>query len=236
MKKLISIILLTIFAATFPGSAKMVFETLLVEIPVKPGEDVVTASFPFKIEDEDETIVECEVLCTCLGARVEPLNPDRSAKLNWKVGEEGVIKIRFETAKFLGTVEKAAALKLEGEEDPVLLTVRVKIPELIKVRPSNLKWNTGEEATEKVAKITIDHDEPIKIVSHVGRNATSFPYEVVTIREGWEYEVRIKPVSTAKSGMGMVSLRTDSEHPRFKRTAVYAVVRPEVKARPAPPK
>lgn len=212
--------------------AKIVFDSELVEIDVKPGEDVVTAVFPFKVEEEDETIVKVDVHCVCLGVRVEPLNPDRSAKLDWKVGEEGEIKIRFDTSKFMGTVEKGAALVLADREKPVDLTVRVKVPELIKVEPTTLKWARGGEGGEKVARITINHDKPIKIVQDVGRNKQAFPYELVTIREGWEYEVRMKPANTNESGMGMVLLTTDSEHPRFKRTAVYGVVRPELKSRP----
>ena len=206
--------------------AKMVFEKTLVEIDVKPGEDVVIGEFPFKIEGEEETISLMEVTCTCLDdPRVEPLLPDRSPKLNWKVGESGVIKIKMETKQFLGTVDKAAVLKLKGRKDDIPLTIRVNIPELIKVEPTNLKWDLGGPADQKVAKITINHDQPIKIVSDIGRNTESFPYELITIREGWEYEVRMKPTNTAKGGMAMVSLRTDSEHPRFKRTAVYGVVR-----------
>lgn len=213
------------------GAAKMAFDRELVEIEVGPGQEVVTAAFPFKIVEDDETIEKVEVLCVCLGARVEPLNPDRSAKLNWKVGEEGVIKIRFDTSKFLGTVEKAAALKLAGTEEPIRLITRVTIPELIKVEPTTLKWAKGQEAEEKIATVTITHDEPIKILSHAGRNTEDFPYTLVTVEEGRKYEIHMKPTSTAKSGMSMVSLRTDSEHPRFKRAAVYGVVRPELRKR-----
>ena len=206
--------------------AEMVFEKTVVEIDVKPGENEVIASFPFEIKGEEETIVGSEVFCTCVGKpRVEPLNPDRSAKLNWKVGEKGVIKLKMETAQFLGTVEKGAALKLLGRAEPITLMIRVNIPELIRVEPTNLKWDLGGAADEKVAKITIKHDQPIKILEHVGRNTEIFPYRLVTSREGWEYEVRVTPSSTAKAGLGMISLRTDSEHPRFKRAAVYATVR-----------
>lgn len=220
------LILFLCLLATRMASGEMVFEKTVVEIDVKPGEDEVIASFPFEIKGEEETIVGSKVFCTCVGEpRVEPLNPDRSPKLNWKVGEKGVIKIKMETAQFLGTVEKGAALKLLGREEPINLMIRVNIPELIKVEPTNLKWDLGSAPEEKVARITIKHDKPIKILEHVGRNTESFPYEFVTIKEGWEYEVRVKPTSTAKAGLGMISLRTDCEHPRFKRAAVYATVR-----------
>lgn len=207
-------------------SAEMVFDSQLVEVDLKPGQDEVIASFPFEIKGTDEKIEGMEVFCSCVGnPRVEPLNPDRSAKLNWKVGEEGVIKLKMETAQFLGTVEKGAGLKLAGRKELIKLTIRVNIPELIKLVPNNLKWDLGAANEEKTARILIKHDKPIKIVQHKGRNTEVFPYELVTIREGWEYEVRVKPNSTARAGLGMISMQTDSEFPRFKRVSVYATVR-----------
>ena len=206
--------------------AEMVFDSQLVEVDIKPGQDEVIASFPFVIKGEDEKIVGMEVFCSCVGnPRVEPLNPDRSPKLNWKVGDKGVIKLKMETAQFLGTVEKGAGLKLHGREELVKLTIRVNIPELIKLVPNNLKWDLGTATDQKTARILVKHDKPIKIIQHKGRNTEVFPYELVTIREGWEYEIRVKPTSTAMAGLGLISLQTDSEFPRFKRVAVYATVR-----------
>lgn len=212
-------------------SAKIVFDSKTIEVQVKPGQDMVTGFFPFKIVDEEETIVKAEVFCMCLEPQV-PLNPDRSPKLNWKVGEKGVIKGRFSTKQFLGTVEKSIEVTMKGHEKPVMLNFRVVIPELIKLEPATLKWDKGSKAEERVIKITVNHDKPIKIVSHQGNNDKVFPYEFKTIKEGQEYEVRIKPTSTEQSGMGMISLRTDSEFPRFKRKVIYAVVRPKTTGKP----
>ena len=129
------------------------------------------------------------------------------------------------------TVEKAIKLTMaDGKE--INLNFRVVIPELIQLAPSTLKWNKGESANERVVKITVNHDKPIKIISDMGNNDKVFPYELKTIKEGWEYEIRIKPTSTEISGMGMISLRTDSPFPRFKRKVLYAVVRPKMTGSP----
>ncbi|MDB4514456.1 hypothetical protein N9092_09150, partial [Akkermansiaceae bacterium] len=99
--------------------------------------------------------------------------------------------------------------------------------------PSTLKWSKGGVADERVVRITINHDKPIKILSDTGNNDKIFPYQLKTIKEGWEYEIRLKPTSTEKPGMGMISLRTDSPFPRFKRRVLYAVVQPKVSGKPA---
>ncbi len=213
-------------------SARMVFETKLVEIDVKPDETFVTGEFPFEVTGGGETIISYDALCSCLAGRVEPLLPDRSAKLSWKAGEKGVIKARFDTSKFLGTVDKAIELKLKGEKEPIHLTVRVNVPDLVQLTPSTLKWDKGSEAVEKVIKVKITHSEPIKIISHSANNEKTYPYEFKTIKEGWEYEIRVKPTDTAQSGMGMISLRTDSKISKFKRTTAYVTTKPKLKMKP----
>jgi hypothetical protein len=229
MKKF-SCFFVVLFAAWLPLSAEIVFEKKTIEVVVKPGQNLAMGLFPFKIVDEDETIIKADVFCTCLEPQI-PLGPDRTPKLHWKVGEKGVIKGRFETKQFLGTVEKAIELTLASGKK-VTLNFRVIIPELIKLEPATLKWDRGGAADERVVKITVDHNKPIKIISDVGNNDKVFPYELKTIKEGWEYEIRIKPTSTENSGMGMISLRTDSLFPRFKRKILYSVIRPKTSGAP----
>jgi hypothetical protein len=212
-------------------SAEMVFENKTVEVVVKPGQNLAMGLFPFKIVGEDERIVKADAFCTCLTPQV-PLGSDRTPKLNWKVGEKGVIKGRFETKQFLGTVEKSIKVFLAGRDEPVILNFQVIIPELIKLEPSTLKWSKGDLADERVVKITVNHDKPIKILSDMGNNDKVFPYKLKTIKEGWEYELRLKPTSTEEPGMGMISLRTDSPFPRFKRRVLYAVVQPKMAGKP----
>ena len=231
MKLLIPFVI-ALFGVCGSLSAEMVFENKTVGVVVEPGQNLAMGLFPFKIVGEDERIVKADAFCTCLTPQV-PLGSDRAPKLNWKVGEKGVIKGRFETKQFLGTVEKSIKIFLAGRDEPTILNFQVVIPELIKLTPSTLKWSKGGVADERVVRITINHDKPIKILSDMGNNDKIFPYQLKTIKEGWEYEIRLKPTSTEKPGMGMISLRTDSPFPRFKRRVLYAVVQPKVSGKPA---
>ncbi len=222
------IALVALICTVSVSTAEMAFKSKLVEIQVGHDQNEVTGEFPFEIKGSDETILSYDALCTCLAGRVEPLLPDRSAKLHWKPGEKGVIKARFDTSKFVGTVDKAIELKLKGHE-PIHLTVRVHIPQLLELSPSTLKWDKDGPAEEKVIKIKVNHSEPIMITSHSATNEKAYPYEVKTLKEGWEYEVRVKPAATNETGMGMISLRTDCKVPKFKRAIVYVTTRPKLK-------
>ncbi len=220
--------LLTFSMLTALASAKMVFETQLIEITAAPEITEVSAKFPFKIEDEVSEIIEYDAPCTCLTARILPLQQDRSTQLRWEVGEKGEIIGRFKMGNFKGTVDKAIVLKMKGKEEPIQLVVRVTIPALFKIEPSTLTWDQGEATSEKVFKVKVDHSAPINIMEHSGTSET-FPYEVRTIKEGWEYELRVKPTSTATPGMGMIRIKTDCSIKRHERHQVFVVVKRGVK-------
>ncbi|MEJ6634476.1 MAG: hypothetical protein QNL77_02065 [Akkermansiaceae bacterium] len=217
------LIIASFFLLTALASAEMVFETKLVEITAKSDVEVVTAEFPFKIEGDVSEIIEYDAPCTCLTARIEPLKADRATKLRWEVGEGGRIFGKFKMGNFKGTIDKAIVLKLKGE-DPIQLVVRVTIPVLFEIQPSTLSWDLGEVTAEKVFKIKVNHSKPIKILENSGTSKL-FPYEVKKIKEGWEYEIRVKPTSTETPGMGMIRLKTDCEIKRHERHQVFAVVK-----------
>lgn len=208
-----------------PISAEMVFETQLLEVTVAPDQYEVVGEFPFKIEGGAAEVVKYEAFCTCLEARIEPLKPDRSPKLHWAEGESGVIKTKFDTSKFLGTVEKSIKLTLVGVAEPVVLTMRITVPEILKVEPGTLRWDLNGEMDERTVKITVNHTKPINIRTHRSNNMEMFPYEFKVIREGWEYELKVKPAQNKTPGIAVISLLTDSELPRFKRLSCHAVVR-----------
>ena len=229
MKRLGCCSLLFFVLALATACAEMVFDSKLVEIQARPDDKTVLGEFSFEIKGRDEVIKTYDAKCTCLEARVEPTNPDRSSKLEWKVGERGKIMAKFDVTNFRGTVDKAIELNLEDGDAPIVLTVRVHVPELVKMEPSSHKWDVGSSPEAKTFKITVNHTEPIRILSHTGNNP-NFPYELKTIKEGWEYEVTVKPKSTASAGIGMVSFRTDCKYARFNRSVAYVVVRPKLDA------
>ncbi|YCM44197.1 DUF1573 domain-containing protein [Verrucomicrobiaceae bacterium 227] len=227
MMKRLAYPLFLLASALAPAGAEMVFETKLIEINASPDDKTVRGEFAFEIKGRNETIQDYDAKCTCLAARVEPLNPDRSTKLKWQVGEKGKIMAQFDVSNFRGTVDKAIELNLVDGEAPIILTVRVHVPDLVKMEPSSHKWDVGSAPEAKTFKITVNHTEPIKILSHSGNNP-NFPYELKTIKEGWEYEVTVTPKSTDGSGIGLLSFRTDCKYARFNRNIAYVVVRPKL--------
>ncbi|MGJ8694743.1 MAG: hypothetical protein ACSHYF_00360 [Verrucomicrobiaceae bacterium] len=204
--------------------AEMVFETQLVSVEAEPDALQVKVEFPFEIKGEPVTIVEYDAYCSCLSAKIFPLNPDRSTKLHWDVGEKGKVVGYFKLGSFKGTVEKPIALKLRGVDELVHLMVKVHIPVLVAIEPSTHTWEVGGALEEKVFSIKVQNDEPIHLTGHSGTNE-GFPYEVKTIKEGREYELRVKPGSTETPGMGIIRLQTDCPIPRHSKHQIFVVVK-----------
>ena len=218
-------ILFVFFAGLLAASAEMIFKTKLIEITADPDAKVVTAEFPFEVKGaEGAQILSYDAPCSCLTAKVFPLKSDRSTKLKWSEGEAGKIIGRFEMGNFKGTVDKAILINIKGQEEKVQLVVRVHIPVLFQIEPSTHKWELNGPASPKVFKIKVNHAEPIHILKHMGQ-MEDFPYELKTIKDGWEYEVTVTPKSTVTPGMGRLAFFTDCPIQRHKRHQVFTVVR-----------
>ena len=205
-------------------SAEMVFDAKLVELKIGVDEQTATAEFPFVIKGKDTEIKNYDAPCSCLRAKIYPLNSDRSTKLKWKVGETGKVVGKFSLGNFKGSIDKVIVLNfLEGEESSKL-TVRVKVPEWFKIEPPTQQWNLGGGTEPKTYRVTVNHSEPIHILEHSG-TSDDFPYELKKIKDGWEYEVVVTPRQDKSPAMGMIRFLTDSKSKRFQRSQIFAVMR-----------
>jgi len=213
-----------LFLCASAGSAwsQIVFEKELIKVTVAPDATELIAEFPFKVGSKGAEIINYDAPCSCLSARIEPLKEDRSARMKWEADMTGHVFGKFELGNFKGTVEKSIVLNLK-DQPPVNLVVRVTIPELVAITPATQRWTQGGDATAKIYKIKIGGKEPIKITDTQGTNP-NFPFELITKKEGREYEIHITPKDTASPTLGMVRIKTDSKFKRFKRLQMFAVV------------
>lgn len=195
-----------------------------VAVTVKPDDKLV--SIPFEFENKTNrilTIARYDSACSCISARVtKPLG-----KMAYKPGEKGQITVDFELGSFSGVQEKT--LMLWTKDDPAkypssVLTSAITIPELFKITPSTLIWDQNGSNESKSLKIKVTHDQPIHMINHMGTNP-NFPYQIKTIRDGWEYEVVVTPQNVATPGMGILKFTTDSPIKRYQSPQAFVCVR-----------
>ena len=207
-----------------PLSAEMYFESKQIDLKAKPEDDVVNAVFYFEIREDVVELEKLDAPCTCLLAKIEPTLSNAEPKTKWKVGEKGKVMARFELSTFRGMVEKNIYLKVKGEKNKINLKVKIDVPELVEVTPVSHLWTIGGNADVKTFKIKVNHSEPIHIKEHSGKEE-DFPYELVAIKDGWEYEVKVHPRSTKLPRISPIVLFTDSTLRKYKRYQVYTIIK-----------
>jgi len=233
LPSLTSFLLFTALCSTAIADKGLSFVKNRIEVTVKP--DAKMVSIPFAFENKSNrtiTIARYDSSCSCVSARVaEPLG-----KMIYKPGEKGTIVIDFELGSFSGQVEKPLLLWTtdDAAETPSsVLTSAITIPVLFEITPTTLFWDQNGSKEPKTIKLKVHNDKPIQILSHMGSN-NNYPYELKTIRDGWEYEIIVTPESVASMGMGLIKLTTDAPIARYQRQQAFVCVRRPV-AKPTKP-
>ena len=214
-------VLLALTPALMAGEGFSFVQTR-VAVTVKP--DAKRVSVPFKFENKTQkniTIARYDSACSCISARVA------KGKMSYKPGEIGVIVADFELGSFSGKVAKTVMLWTTDDppETPsAVLTSAITIPVLFDISPRTLFWDHNGSKEPKTIKLKVHSDKPIRILSHQGTNQ-NFPYELKTIRDGWEYELIVTPQSVESMGMGMIKITTDAPISRYQRQQAFVSVR-----------
>lgn len=216
---------LPLFAGT------LTFDSLKKDLTATGDEKTLVVDFPFKNDSSsDAVIADYKAGCTCSSVEIT------DSKLIYKPGESGSIRLTFDMSLVTGTSEKTVAVYLKGDPEtkPTFrLVTSITVPALIEVEPKSLIWDVGSEAKPLTATLTMNHSQPIKVIS-VSSADGRFKHELKTIEEGKKYEIVVTPSSTDKIGMGVIHVETDCDIQRHRSQRVFSVIRQPL-ARPAQP-
>lgn len=202
--------------------AELTFKSKRADVSVAADAKEVTIPFYFQNKTKKPiTIARMDTACSCLYSKV------KDKKMTYQPGEKGEIEVRFELGKFSGEVNKSLLLWTtdDAAESPSsVLTSYITIPKLFVVTPVTTFWKLGEKTVTKTVRLKVTDKKPIKINKH-SITSSNFSYELVTIRDGWEYELKITPKDTSKTGFGILKIKTDSKISRYKTIMAYCCVK-----------
>lgn len=199
----------------------LAFESKTVEVTLEPGKQ--TAEISFLFENTSQKAVEIAALqaaCSCLDAKL------KDDKKTYQPGDKGQVTARFNVGNLMGTMEKNVIVKLVGEQPgaaSIILSAKIKIPELIDITPRTLNWKLGVEPATQTQRILVTHNEPIHITGVVTTN-NHFVTVLKTIRDGWEYEVTVTPEKTTEPGMAIIKITSDSKISRYRQINAFALM------------
>lgn len=229
IRSLAILFLMTLAAgSSLYGANGLSFDESRIEVTAAPEAKTVTVPYFFTNNtDRTITIKRYDSACSCLSAKV------KGGKLSYQPGEQGEIKVVFELGTFSGLVEKTVLIWTTEDEDKKpssILSVVINIPVLFEVNPKTSFWEQHGDGQAQVIQLKINSHEPIHILEH-GATNKNFDYELKTIKEGFEYQLVVKPKDTNTPAFGMIKLTTDSSIPRYRRQMAFVCVRRQ----PAPP-
>jgi len=206
-------------------AAGLKFDEVLKTLEVDPTQTIVTADFNFSNDtDKPVRISKYDAACSCMSLKV------KGGKLLYGPGETGVIRAIFDMGNFSGEVDKVLQVWLDDDPEPtpsVILTVRVNIPVLVQIEPKTLRWEIGAPAEPQTVKITMNYDQPIKVLS-AEVNSEAFTSTLKTLEEGKSYELEIIPANTERAALGIVQIKTDCPIDRHATQRTFAMVRQPV--------
>ena len=196
--------------------SQITFDKKEIEITASADQETVTFVFPFKnTGDEIVEVVDVNLTCSCLSAKTD--------KELYSPKDKGRLEAVFSIGSFTGVQRKSMTVitRQKGKDKvrDALLAI-LTIPDVITIEPELVKWKVNEEPSEKVFLIKVPYTEPIKILS-VNCSRDGFECSWKELKEGREYEIRIKPLSTSSPMLGMVKIDTDSKLKKHQRKLAF---------------
>lgn len=173
-------------------------------------------------------IRDADAGCSCLA--VEFLN----SKSTYAPGEPGVLRATFQVGSFQGTVEKVIQIWLDGDPDEKpssQVTLRLHIPTAISLEPKTLKWTVNDPPETQTMRVVMNHEKPIHITSVTTSNL-DFTTEIVPVKKGESYDIRVTPSSTASAGLAVIRIETDLDIEKHRVQQGFAAIQNTSTAKP----
>lgn len=203
------------------SAGTLTFEATTKEVDVSFEATSAFVDFTFKNDSGEPVVIDrFDSSCSCLKAAIK-------GGTVYDPGKGGVIRATMDTTALTGVVDKSLAVWLKGDapgKPSAMLTMRVKIPELVDVQPKALEWEIGGEKAPKTVTVTMQHSTPIRVLSITGADPR-FKQELKVIEEGKKYEVTVTPTAIDAMATGVIRVNTDCTYPRHRSHSVFAVVR-----------
>lgn len=208
--------------ASMLSAAGLTFPEPVKELKAAADATEIIADFPFSNKtDKVVEIKRYDAGCSCVAVGVE------SGKLVYQPGESGVIRAKFDMSNYSGDVEKPVSIWLDNDSEkaPSLrLVVKVHIPEVLKIDSKTVKWDIGGLATPQTIHLTVEGEDPIKVVS-VSSSNPNFQHELKVVAEGKSYDLVVKPLDTSAPGLAVFRIETDCKIERHKFKQAFSVIR-----------
>jgi len=220
------------WAAAPMAQAGLEFEKPTQSTVVKISDTEIGTKFAFKVTGSKPVrIVDIRTFCSCVKAQTV------DGKMEYQPGESGVIDTAFEVGSFEGELKKEVVVSTDDATHPETnLVLRISIPGLFEITPSQLVWMVGETPAPKTVRVKVLGEDPVAVTGAVSSRDT-VKTAIREITAGKEYEISLTPAATGTKVLGLVRIETNSKFPRYQKRLVFFNItdkKPPVPGGPAP--
>jgi hypothetical protein len=182
--------------------AQLSWDTRQLDFHPKPEESVVKGEFPFtNIGKAPITITDVKTSCGCTTAAL--------TKKVYAPGEKGAIATTFTMGDRTGLQQKQVVVRTDYPEEMFIqLTVRVFIPEFLKLEPQIIRWPLNSKNEVRTFKLNAGTEQTIKVLGVRSTDDRIFA-KLKTIEPGKKYEVEVSVNGTTEPLRGFVRVETD---------------------------
>ncbi len=218
--------LLTAFFLLFAigANAQLTFVKTEASLALEASHDSTTIVFPFENKSGSEIkIIEVRPTCSCITASAD--------KTAYPPGAKGEVRAVLKVGSATGTIRKSINVSTatgETKHPTQKLQVAAEVPEVIKITPSMLEWEIGEDPKPKKLTFAVGYGKTIRIRT-VKCSRDNFEVEIIPIKEGKKYELQLTPKDTSAAMLGVLHIETDSKVDKLKKKLAFFSVK---RARP----
>jgi hypothetical protein len=184
------------------ADGQLSWDTRQLDFHPKPEESVVKGEFPFtNIGKGPITITDVKTSCGCTTAAL--------TKATYAPGEKGTIPTTFTIGDRTGLQQKQVVVRTDYPEEMFIqLTVRVFIPELLKLDPEIIRWPLNAKNDPRIFKLEAAAGQTIKVLGVRATDDRIFA-KLKTLEAGKRYEVEVAVDGTAEPMRAFVRVETN---------------------------
>lgn len=210
---------LSLLCAPLLAHAGIEFESTSITATAGVEDETVGFKFKFKITgDKPVRITNIEPSCGCLEAM--------SPKSEYQPGESGELNATMKVGAIEGEALKPITITTnDPKKQSIQLDCVVNVPKIYEFTPITTSWEMGEEPTTKILTLKVLSKDPINVLKYASTRE-NMQAEMVVVKPGREYQIKLTPKSTAQPELGLLTIETDCKIAKYtKRQAFYTIVR-----------
>jgi hypothetical protein len=201
-----------------PASAALTWDTIAIDRVAELGASSQEFAFHFRNSGSAPVIItSVQTSCGCTSAAL--------AKQEYGPGEGGELKVTYRFGGQVGSQEKTVSVTTKDSPDqPTVLVLRVKIPEIYSLSPRLLWWAVGEARVEKQAAISVNPALQTT-VTLLPPDDPAISARLVARPDKHGYVLAVLPASTEAAQRARVDLRVEPSGLAPRIITVYVLVR-----------